>query len=193
MKEVHDFTEEGILGPLMKFAGPILMAMFLQSMYGAVDLLIVGKFAATIDVSAVATGSQMMLSITGAITGLAMGVTILLGQYIGEKKLDQAGKVIGSSIVLFFTIAVVTTIIFAGFSGFFASLLKTPREAYESTVHYLQICALGIVFIIAFNALSSIFQGSGSIAGYVGKFVFFSDHGDHQSIGLDEIGRGWRG
>lgn len=156
-------------------------------------MLIVGKFAATIDVSAVATGSQMMLSITGAITGLAMEVTILLGQYIGEKKLDQAGKVIGSSIVLFFTIAVVTTIIFAGFSGFFASLLKTPREAYESTVHYLQICALGIVFIIAFNALGSIFQGSGSIAGYVGKFVFFSDHGDHQSIGLDEVGRGWRG
>lgn len=161
MKEVHDFTKGGILGPLMKFAGPILMAMFLQSMYGAVDLLIVGKFAATIDVSAVATGSQMMLSITGAITGLAMGVTILLGQYIGEKKLDQAGRVIGSSIVLFFIIAVVTTIIFAGFSGSFASMLKAPREAYDSTVHYLQICALGIVFIIAFNALGSIFRGIG--------------------------------
>ena len=85
MKKAVDFTEGKILGPLMKFAGPILLAMFLQSMYGAVDLLIVGRFASTVDVSAVATDSQMMQSITGAITGLAMGVTILLGQYIGEK------------------------------------------------------------------------------------------------------------
>lgn len=145
----------------MKFAGPILLAMFLQSMYGAVDLLIVGRFASTIDVSAVATGSQMMQSITGAITGLAMGVTILLGQYIGEKKLDQAGKAIGSGIVLFVMIAIVATIIFAGFSGFFASALKAPEEAYESTVHYLQICASGIIFIVAFNALGSIFCGIG--------------------------------
>lgn len=161
MKEVHNFTEGKILAPLMKFAGPILLAMFLQSMYGAVDLLIVGKFASTIDVSAVATGSQMMQSITGAITGLAMGVTILLGQYIGEKKLDQAGKAIGSGIVLFLVIAVIATVIFAGFASFFASMLKAPEEAYESTVHYLQICSLGIIFIIAFNALGSIFRGIG--------------------------------
>lgn len=161
MKEVHNFTEGKIFAPLMKFAGPILLAMFLQSMYGAVDLLIVGKFASTIDVSAVATGSQMMQSITGAITGLAMGVTILLGQYIGEKKLDQAGKAIGSGIVLFLVIAVIATVIFAGFASFFASMLKAPKEAYESTVHYLQICSLGIIFIIAFNALGSIFRGIG--------------------------------
>ena len=135
MRKTVDFTEGKILGPLMKFAGPILLAMFLQSMYGAVDLLIVGRFASTVDVSAVATGSQLMQSITGAITGLAMGVTILLGQYIGEKKLDQAGKAIGSGIVLFVMIAIVATIIFAGFSGFFASSLKAPEEAYESTVH----------------------------------------------------------
>ena len=161
MKETHDFTEGGILGPLMKFAGPILLAMFLQSMYGAVYLLIVGKFAATIDVSAVSTGSQLMLSITGAITGLAMGVTILIGQYIGEKKVDQAGQVIGSSIVLFLVIAFAATIVFAGFSSFFASLLKAPEEAYESTVHYLQICSGGIIFIIAFNVLGSVFRGIG--------------------------------
>mgnify|MGYP006968290998 CR=1 FL=1 len=35
MKEVHNFTEGKILAPLMKFAGPILLAMFSKSMYGA--------------------------------------------------------------------------------------------------------------------------------------------------------------
>ncbi len=38
--------------PLLLFAIPVLFALFLQAMYGAVDLLIVGKFAASADASA---------------------------------------------------------------------------------------------------------------------------------------------
>ena len=67
-KEQHDFTRGPILGPLIRFAMPVLLALFLQSMYGAVDLLIVGQFAAPADISAVSTGSQMMMTITNLVT-----------------------------------------------------------------------------------------------------------------------------
>lgn len=45
MKE-HDFTKGPITGPLIRFAFPVLVAMFIQSLYGAVDLLIVGNYFA---------------------------------------------------------------------------------------------------------------------------------------------------
>lgn len=48
-------------------------------MYGAVDLLIVGKFASPADVSAVSTGSQIMMTLTNLVSNFAMGTTILLG------------------------------------------------------------------------------------------------------------------
>ena len=57
MKRGIDFTSGKILSKLLLFAGPVLLALLLQSMYGAVDLLIVGKFASSADVSAVSTGS----------------------------------------------------------------------------------------------------------------------------------------
>ena len=57
MESLHDFTKGKILGPLLKFAYPVFLALFLQAMYGAVDLLVVGKFATTADVSGVAVGS----------------------------------------------------------------------------------------------------------------------------------------
>ena len=44
MSNISNFTEGKILSPLLKFMVPILMALFLQTMYGAVDLLIVGQF-----------------------------------------------------------------------------------------------------------------------------------------------------
>ena len=48
-----DFTSGAILPKLLKFMVPVLFSMFLQALYGAVDLLIIGQFASTADVSAV--------------------------------------------------------------------------------------------------------------------------------------------
>ena len=93
-KAVHEnnFTSGPIAGPLIRFALPVLLALFLQSMYGAVDLLIVGLFAESSDISAVATGSQFMHTMTGMIAGLSMGTTILLGQQIGKAEEKKAGR-----------------------------------------------------------------------------------------------------
>ena len=88
MTDTVSFTEGKILGPLMKFAVPVILALVLQSLYGAVDLLVVGQYASSADVSAVATGSQVMNTITSFIAGLSMGTTILLGHQIGEGKKD---------------------------------------------------------------------------------------------------------
>ncbi len=37
-QNTHNFTEGGIFKPLLTFALPVLLALFLQAMYGAVDL-----------------------------------------------------------------------------------------------------------------------------------------------------------
>ena len=161
MERVQNFTEGKIVTPLLKFAAPVLLALFLQAMYGAVDLLIVGKFSHTADVSAVSTGSMMMQSITAVFTSLSMGITILLGQKIGEKKENEAGKVIGSGVFLFAIIAIIFTAIFVIGANSIASLLQAPKDAFLQTVSYLRICSAGILFIIAFNTLGSIFRGLG--------------------------------
>ena len=42
MQKTKNFTQGPILGPLMRFTLPVLAALFLQAMYGAVDLAVVG-------------------------------------------------------------------------------------------------------------------------------------------------------
>ena len=105
----NDFLNGAILSPLLRFAGPVLLALFLQAMYGAVDLIVVGKFAGTADISAVSTGSQAMQLVTSLLVGLTTGVTVLLGQKIGEGKPDEAGSVVGSAICLFVCVALALT------------------------------------------------------------------------------------
>ena len=71
MKETQDFTQGAIVLPLIRFALPVLAALFLQTMYGAVALWVVGQYASAADVSAVSTGSQLMQTMTVLISGLA--------------------------------------------------------------------------------------------------------------------------
>ena len=58
MKE-HSLTKGSIFRSLLTFAVPVFLALFLQAMYGAADLIIVGQFAGTGDQSGVASGSQL--------------------------------------------------------------------------------------------------------------------------------------
>lgn len=161
MNRKNDFTQGKIFGPLIKFAIPILIATFLQAMYGAVDLLVVGQFGTAVDVSAVATGSQVMHTVMMLVNGLAMGVTILLGQKIGEKKADEAGDVIGGSIIMFAILAIFLTVLMVVFAAPLSSLLQAPPEAFDKTVGYVRICSAGAIFIVAYNAIGSIFRGLG--------------------------------
>ncbi|MCM1386603.1 MAG: MATE family efflux transporter [Bacillus sp. (in: Bacteria)] len=161
MEKTRNFTEGGVLKSLIRFAVPVLAALFLQSLYGGVDLLIVGQFAETADVSGVATGSLLMQTVTMVITGLAMGVTVYVGQKIGEKNQEEAGKAIGAGIVLFCLLDAVLAILLAVFAKNFASALHAPQEAYEQTCQYIMVCGIGIVFIGLYNLLGAVFRGIG--------------------------------
>ncbi len=161
MRTENNFTHGKILGPLISFMVPVFLAMLLQAMYGAVDLLIVGRFAQSTDVSAVSTGSQMMMTITNLVVSFAMGATILLGQRIGEGRGREGGKVIGSSVCLFGAVAALFTLLVPLFSDSLSSVMNAPAEAFEQTSAYIRICGLGSVFIIAYNLIGAIFRGIG--------------------------------
>lgn len=155
------FTQGKILKPLIMFAFPVLCALFLQAMYGAVDLLIVGKFASSADVSAVSTGSQIMMTITNLVSSFAMGTTILLGQQIGCGERKNGGRTVGTGIVMFTVIAVIMTVLLVIFAPQVSSLMNAPKEAFEKTVGYVRICGGGMLVIIAYNLIGCIFRGLG--------------------------------
>ena len=58
---------------------PVLGALILQAAYGAVDLLVVGRFGSTSGLSAVSTGSQVLNLVTFVVIQFAMGITVLIG------------------------------------------------------------------------------------------------------------------
>lgn len=161
MRKTGNFTQGPILAPLLRFTLPILLALLLQAMYGAVDLMVVGRFGQPADVSAVSTGSQVMHTVTSLITGLSMGATVLLGQKLGEGRPEEGGRVLGSAIALFAAVAALLTGAMLWAAEPLSHLMRAPAEAFAQTVVYVRICSGGAAFIVAYNVLGAVFRGLG--------------------------------
>lgn len=161
MNEKQDFTQGNIFIKMVKFMFPILGALILQAMYSAVDLLIVGKFGTTAGISGVSTGSSIMNLVTFTLSALTTGVTVQIGRYIGEKREDRLGKLIGGAICFFTALGIVVTVILIIFASPIAVLMQAPAEAVELTALYIRICGIGFIFIVFYNFISSIFRGLG--------------------------------
>ena len=155
-----DFTQGSILKKLALFMLPILGALVLQAAYGAVDLLVVGRFGSTSGLSAVSTGSQVLNLVTFVVTQFAMGITVLIARYLGEKRPQYIGQVIGGAVV-FALMAAVLFVALVGFARGISVLMQAPAEALDLTASYVRICGAGIFFIVAYNVLSAIFRGLG--------------------------------
>ena len=142
--EKNDFTQGSILKKLALFMLPILGALILQAAYGAVDLLVVGRFGSTSGLSAVSTGSQVLNLVTFVVTQTAMGITVLIARYLGEKKPEQIGAVIGGAAVVFVIISAILFFVMVAFARPISVLMQAPAEAVSLTTSYVRICGSGI-------------------------------------------------
>ena len=82
--------------------------------------------------SGVSTGSSIINLVTFVLTGLATGITVLLGNFIGSKNTERAGKMIGSAILFFLIVGIVLTAALIIFAEPVARLMKAP--AFSSSL-----------------------------------------------------------
>ncbi len=156
-----DLTKGNVLKNIITFSLPFLLSNFLQTFYGMADLFIVGQYNDAASLSGVSIGSQVMHMITVIIVGLAMGSTVMIGRYVGEKKNNEMNKTIGNTLTLFVLVSIILTILLLLLLNPIITIMSTPIEAIYETRLYLMTCFIGIPFITIYNIISSIFRGMG--------------------------------
>ena len=157
----NNLTTGNPLTVLIKFALPFLLSSFMQTLYGMVDLFVVGLYNDASATTAVSIGSQIMHMLTVIIIGLAMGSTVKTGYCVGAKDYKTAAKTIGNSLSFFAILSLIISGILLLSLRSIVHIMMTPIESVSQTNSYLLICFLGIPFIIIYNVISSIFRGLG--------------------------------
>ena len=146
----QNLTEGSIFKNLILFALPFVIANFLQALYGACDLIIIGHFTKeSAAISSVAIGAQVMFMVMSFIIGLTTGTTVLIGHAYGANRHDEIQKTVGTVFLFFISLSFIVFFLMFFF-------------AYQGAVDYVAICSFGIVLIFIFNALASVLRGVGN-------------------------------
>lgn len=157
----RDLTEGPIASTLFVFALPILGGNVLQSLNGSVNAVWVGRFLGEQALTATANANNILFFLIGAVFGLGMAATILVGQAMGRRDDAMAKRVIGTAATFFFSVSVLIAALGLPFSHHLLNWMDTPAEALPFADAYLKIIFMAVPFIYLFAFLTAILRGAG--------------------------------
>lgn len=161
----YDLTSGGVTDKLVRFAVPVFLSGILQSLYGIVDVAVVGRIVGSSGLAAVSSASLLFFLIYSLGSGLATGGTILVAQYSGAKDDESRRRAAGTLFsVSAVASAVVMAIVFASYRKGL-ELMNLPAESVAHAEAYISIVALGTPFVFWYNAASAVLRGAGDSKG----------------------------
>lgn len=156
----NDLTKGSVTGQLIRYAIPMVITSLLQACYSMADMLIAGHFIGGEGISAINNSSQIILIITNIAIGLTTGGTVLIGQCFGAGDRERQRRATGTLVTLSIGLGILCGAVFFLAADPILRALGAP--SLEEARSYLQICAVGLVFVFGYNALSSILRAVGN-------------------------------
>jgi putative MATE family efflux protein len=162
MQKPDSALTEGAIGKtLVKFALPILAGNVLQSLNGSVNAIWVGHGLGEAALAATSNANTILFFLLGAVFGVGMAATILVGQAMGARDVDRAKRVIGTSIVFFVGISVLIGAVGLPGAEVLMRWLHTPAESQPLAVAYLRIIFIGMPFLYLLSFVGMALRGAG--------------------------------
>ena len=156
-----DFTNGSLFNAFVAFLIPFLLANILNSLYNAVDMVIIGKYVGVTGTAAVSTGGKLLNMYTLICSGLAGGGQIYISQLIGKGNKEKINNAIGTLFSLLIVISTIVAVLTIVFSRQILNWMNVDTEYYQGAWNYLLITSIGLPFLYCFNAVSSVLRGMG--------------------------------
>lgn len=100
---------------VIKMSGPVLVELFLGTMFGMIDMMMLGRIAnaneAVASIAAVGITNQLVFIVLSLVQALNVGGTAMVARYIGSKKFERIESVV-KHIVLLTQVLIVIPVLF---------------------------------------------------------------------------------
>jgi putative MATE family efflux protein len=157
----HALTQGAIGKTLLFFSLPILAGNVLQSLNGSVNAIWVGHGLGPAALAATSNANTILFFLLGAVFGVGMASTILIGQAMGANNVDQAKRVIGTSLVFFTAFSVVISGVGLLVTEQLMTLMHTPDDVQPFAVAYLRVIFIGMPFLYLLSFVGMALRGAG--------------------------------
>lgn len=156
-----DMIEGPLWGKILKFALFYMVTAFLQKLYNAADIAVVGKFAGADALAGVGTCTVVINLFLNFILGLSAGGTIVLGQAIGAGEREKISKASHTAVAVAICGGIVISAVCLLFTKPLLSLVDVPENVLPYAVIYFRIIAIGFVPALVYNFGAAILRAKG--------------------------------
>ena len=147
---------------ILAFSIPCVISMLINSIYNIVDQIFIGQGVGTLGNAATNVLFPLVIIMSACASLIGNGGAANFSLKLGEKKLDEATKSVGQSIILTIIVAFLLSIIAYIFLPNLIYLFGCTKDVYPYALEYGRIIVIGAPFMFIYSSLSSIIRADGS-------------------------------
>ncbi len=147
--------------PMLLFSLPLIASGILQQSFNSVDVAVVGRFAGSLALAAVGSNGPVISLLVNMFIGLAVGVNVVIANYIGRNNSRGVGAAVTASAQLALIGGVALFALAMMASRPILEVLNTPADVIDQAVLYLRIYSAGMPFMVIYNFGAAILRSIG--------------------------------
>jgi len=156
-----DMLHGPLLGSIISYTVPIILASVLQLLFNAADLVVVGQYRGSLSLGAVgATGSLTNLIISLFI-GLSVGAGVNVAHAIGSRDAEMQHRMVHTALLVAIVGGLILSVIGVCFAENFLVLMDTPSDILPLSTLYMRVYFSGMVFTMVYNFSAAILRAAG--------------------------------
>ena len=133
-------------GSILLYTIPIILTSYLQLLFNAADLVVVGRFCGSVSVAAVGVTGAITNLIVNLFMGLSVGAGVAVAHAIGGRESETVHRTVHTALLTALVGGVVLTVVGVICSPTFLRWMDTPENVLPLSSVYMRIYFGGITF-----------------------------------------------
>lgn len=158
----QDLTTGNVTKTMLLFAGPMIAGNLLQQCYNIADTWVVGKYLGPNALGAVGSAYTLMTFLTSIIIGLCMGSGAIFSFYFGKQEENTLKSRMQISFLLIGIVTIGLNLIVLLLLQPILHLLQVPDLLLDMMHEYMQMIAMGMLFVFLYNYFSYVQRAIGN-------------------------------
>jgi MATE family multidrug resistance protein len=145
---------------MLKVAAPLMVSSFIQSIILLTDAAFISRYD-TMAFDAVGNGGLLYVTVYMALVGMGDGAQIIIARRIGQNNINAIGKVIGTSLLTNFLIAISLFALLQYFIPEWLISYSKNKQLANMQIEFIQIRSYALFFAMVTLTINAFFIANG--------------------------------
>ncbi len=161
LQDRGSMLQGALVGPIFRYAIPIMFTNLLQTMFSAADMAVVGQFCGTSALAAVGATGMATTLLVYFFVGISAGGGIAVAHGLGEHDDQAVFRAVHTALPVAVLCGVFVTVVGILTAEPFLRMTNIPENTLASSLVYMRIYFAGSIFSVVYNFSAAILRAAG--------------------------------